>query len=236
NLGEEVAVQLLARSRPLAVAAGVLIALALIPGLPKASFLFVALVLGGAAYANRRELAADAKVAEPVAPAAAELAEPATSVDPLGVEVGYALVALVDEARGGTLLTRVRAIRRQIASETGLLVPPVHVADNLQLGPRVYTILVKGVEVARGELYTDRLLAINPGTVTQTVEGIATREPAFGLPAVWVPQDQRDRAIAAGYTVVDPTTAVSTHLSEVVRMFLPDLLTRQQTKDLIDRV
>ncbi len=236
NLGEEVAVQLLARSRPLAVAAGVLIALALIPGLPKASFLFVALVLGGAAYANRRELAADAKVVEPVAPATAELTEPATSVDPLGVEVGYALVALVDEARGGTLLTRVRAIRRQIASETGLLVPPVHVADNLQLGPRVYTILVKGVEVARGELYTDRLLAINPGTVTQTVEGIATREPAFGLPAVWVPQDQRDRAIAAGYTVVDPTTAISTHLSEVVRMFLPDLLTRQQTKDLIDRV
>jgi flagellar biosynthesis protein FlhA len=236
NLGEEVAVQLLARSRPLAVAAGVLVALAMIPGLPKVSFLFVALVLGGAAWANRRELAADAPAA-PATPANAESADAvAGTVDPLGVEVGYALVTLVDETRGGTLLNRVRAIRRQIATETGLLVPPVHVSDNLQLGPRVYTILVKGVEVARGELYTDRLLAINPGTVTQAVEGISAREPAFGLPAVWIAQDRRDPALAAGYTVVDPTTAVSTHLSEVIRTFLPDLLTRQQTKDMIDRV
>jgi flagellar biosynthesis protein FlhA len=234
NLGEEVAVQLLARSRPLAVAAAVLVGLALIPGLPKFSFIFVALVLGGAAWANRRELAPDVPAAA-AKPSSAD-SDPVTTVDPLGVEVGYALVTLVDEARGGTLLTRVRAIRRQIATETGLLVPPVHVADNLQLGPRVYTILVKGVEVARGELYTDRLLAINPGTVTQAVEGISAREPAFGLPAVWVAQDRRDQALAAGYTVVDPTTAVSTHLSEVIRTFLPDLLTRQQTKDMIDRV
>jgi flagellar biosynthesis protein FlhA len=231
NLGEEVAVQLLARSRPLAVAAGVLVALALIPGLPKASFLFVALVLGGAAWANRRELEPGSAAAPP-----SDAVDQIATVDPLGVEVGYALVSLVDESRGGTLLNRVRAIRRQIANETGLLVPPVHVSDNLQLGPRVYTILVKGVEVARGELYTDRLLAINPGTVTQAVEGISAREPAFGLPAVWVAQDRRDQALAAGYTVVDPTTAVSTHLSEVIRTFLPDLLSRQQTKDMIDRV
>jgi flagellar biosynthesis protein FlhA len=117
-----------------------------------------------------------------------------------------------------------------------MVVPAVRVADNLQLGPRTYTLLVKGVEVARGELLTDRLLAINPGTVQRQIEGVATREPAFGLPAVWIAQDQRDTAIAAGYTVVDPTTAVSTHLSEVIRTFLPDLLTRQQTKDLIDHV
>ncbi len=130
-----------------------------------------------------------------------------TTVDPLGIEVGYALVTIADEARGGTLLSRVRAIRRQIATETGMLVPPVHVADNLQLGPRVYAILVKGVEVARGELYTDRLLAINPGMVSTALDGIAAREPAFGLPAVWLAQDRRDQAISAGYTVVDPTTA-----------------------------
>jgi flagellar biosynthesis protein FlhA len=235
NLGEDVATQLLARSRPLAVAAGVLVMLALIPGLPKFSFLFVALVLGGAAWANRRELPADTPAPD-ATPASADAVDPVTTVDPLGIEVGYALVTLVDEARGGTLLSRVRAIRRQIATETGLLVPPVHVSDNLQLGPRAYSILVKGVEVARGELYTDRLLAINPGTVTQAVDGISAREPAFGLPAVWIAQDRRDQAIAAGYTVVDPTTAVSTHLSEVIRTFLPDLLTRQQTKDMIDRV
>jgi len=234
HLGEEVAVQLLARSRPLAVAAGVLVGLALIPGLPKFSFLLVAAVLGGAAYANRSESAA---APPPAAPSATnDAVEAVVSVDPLGIEVGYALVTIVDEKQGGTLLNRVRSIRKQIANETGMVVPPVHVADNLQLGPRTYTILVKGVEVARGELFTERLLAINPGTVSTALEGVSTREPAFGLPAVWTSQDKRDAALAAGYTVVDPTTAISTHLSEVIRTFLPELLTRQQTKDLIDRV
>jgi flagellar biosynthesis protein FlhA len=109
---------------------------------------------------------------------AADKSDVTGTVDPLGVEVGYALVGVVDEKQGGTFLTRVRSIRRQIAAETGMVVPPVHVADNLQLGPRTYTILVKGVEVARGELLTDRLLAINPGTVQRTIEGVNTREPA----------------------------------------------------------
>src|SRR5262245_18670218 len=238
NLGEEVATQLLARSKPLAVAACVLIGLALIPGLPKVSFLLVASVLGAAAYANRRSGsdAAAAATADAVLPEKTESADIVGAVDPLGVEVGYALVSVVDERQGGTFLSRVRSIRRQIAQETGMVVPPVHVADNLQLGPRTYTILVKGTEVARGELLTDRLLALNPGTVQRTIEGMSTREPAFGLPAVWIAQSQRDAAMAAGYTVVDPTTAISTHLSEVIRTFLPDLLTRQQTKDLIDQV
>ena len=235
HLGEEVATQLLARSRPLAVAAGVLVLLAAIPGLPKLPFLLVASVLGIAAYLNRESAKPEATPEEaPAAPP--DAIEAVVSVDPLGIEVGYALVTIVDEKQGGTLLGRVRAIRRQIAAETGMVVPPVHVADNLQLGPRAYAILVKGVEVARGELHTDRLLAINPGTVRSTVEGLPTREPAFGLPAVWIATDRRDQALAAGYTVVDPTTAISTHLSEVIRSFLPDLLTRQHTKDLIDRL
>lgn len=235
NLGEEVAMQLLTQSRPLAVASAVLTLMALIPGLPKLPFLFVAVILAGAAYANRKSAAAptpepDAAVAKP------DAIDPVVSVDPLGIEVGYALVTIVDEKQNGTLLGRLRSIRRQIASETGMVVPPVHVADNLQLGPRTYAILVKGVEVARGELLTDRLLAINPGTVTTPVDGTPTREPAFGLPAVWISQDKRDQAITAGYTVVDPTTAISTHLSEIIRSFLPDLLTRQQTKELIDQL
>jgi flagellar biosynthesis protein FlhA len=236
HLGEEVATQLLARSRPLAVAATVLVGMALIPGLPKFSFIFTALILGGAAYANRRDAAPAETPSEPTSVPARDAPDTIAAVDPLGIEVGYALVTIVDEARGGTLLNRVRAIRRQIASETGMVVPPVHVADNLQLGPRVYALLVKGVEVARGELFTERLLAINPGMVTRPIEGVSAKEPAFGLPAVWIPQDQRDAAIGAGYTVVDPTTALSTHLSEIIRTFLPDLLTRQQTKDLIDQV
>jgi flagellar biosynthesis protein FlhA len=234
NLGEEVADQLLARSRPLAVAAGVLVALALIPGLPKFSFITVALLLGAAAYVNRKVTDADATAVVPApAPDAIDVG---VSIDPLSIEVGYALVSLVDEKQGGTLLNRVRAIRRQIATDTGVVVPPVHVADNLQLPPRSYSILVKGVEVARGDLFADRLLAINPGTADIVLEGTPTSEPAFGLPAVWIGQDQRDRAAAAGFTVVDATTALSTHLSETVRVYLPDLLTRQQTKDLVDRV
>jgi flagellar biosynthesis protein FlhA len=234
-LGEEVATQLLTRARPLAVGAATLVLLAAVPGLPKLAFLTVGGALALAAWLNRASAAAPA--AEPDLPAlpAAEVPDVAP-VDPLGVEVGYALIALVDEKQGGTLLSRIRSIRKQIASDSGLVVPPVHVADNLQLGPRTYAILVKGVEVARGELMPDRLLAINPGTATTTVEGIATREPAFGLPAFWVTGEQRDRASGAGYTVVDPTTALSTHLSEMVRSFLPDLLSRQQTKELLDKV
>ena len=216
NLGEDVAVQLLARSRPLAVAGAVLVGLALIPGLPKFSFLLVAALMGAAAYANRASGDApksDAAESAPTPSSATEALEAATAIDPLAVEVGYALVSLVDEKQGGTLLNRVRAIRRQVATETGIVVPSVHVADNLQLPPRAYAVLVKGVEVARGELYAERLLAINPGGVGISLDGVQTREPAFGLPATWIMQDQREKATAAGFTVVDPTTALSTHLS-----------------------
>mgnify|MGYP000915462179 CR=1 FL=1 len=239
HLGEEVAVQLLARSRPLAVGAAVLLGLALIPGLPKFSFLLIAAVMGAAAYANRSAAepgGAETPEAATAPSSAAEALEAATAIDPLAVEVGYALVSLVDEKQGGTLLNRVRAIRRQVATETGIVVPSVHVADNLQLPPRAYAVLVKGVEVARGELYADRLLAINPGGVGISLDGVQTREPAFGLPATWILHEHREKATAAGFTVVDPTTALSTHLSETIRTFLPDLLTRQQTKELVDRV
>ncbi len=234
HLGEEVAGQLFAQPRALGMAAGVLTLLALVPGLPTLPFLFVAGALGFAAYAHA-SAPEEAESAATPAPAT-DVLEGAVTVDALSVEVGYALIALVDERQGGTLLTRVRSIRKQIASDTGMVVPAVHIADNLQLGPRAYTILVKGVEVARGELYPDRLLAINPGTATTPIDGIATREPAFSLPAWWIAADHRDRASAAGYTVVDPTTALSTHLSETIRTFLPDLLGRQQTKDMVDRV
>ncbi len=235
HLGDEVAAQLLARWRPLAAAAGALVLLALIPGLPKFAFFVVALLLGGAAYVTRGRAVQPVEKTEAPAPAP-DVLDGAVNIDPLSVEVGYALVPLVDEAQGGTLLARIRSVRRQVATETGVVVPAVHVADNLQLGPRQYTLLVKGTEVARGELFADRLLAINPGTAGGGLEGVATREPAFGLPAIWIATGERDRAAAAGYTVVDPTTALSTHLSEIMRVFLPELLTRQQTKELVDRV
>jgi len=234
SLGEEIAGQLFAQPQTLGMASGVLVLLALVPGLPTLPFLLVASMLGIAAYAHVTPAPPEEAAAAPAPPA--DPLESAITVDPLSVEVGYALISLVDERQGGTLLTRVRSIRKQIAADTGIVVPAVHIADNLQLGPRAYAILVKGVEVARGELYPDRLLAINPGTASSTVDGIATREPAFGLPAWWIALEGRDRASSAGYTVVDPTTALSTHLSETIRTFLPDLLGRQQTKDMVDRV
>ena len=234
NLGEEVAVQLLARARPLAVAAAALTGLALIPGLPKVSFLIVAVLLGAAAFANRDAAVAAVEPATPDKPAS-ESDIPA-AVDPLSIEIGYALVALADERQGGSLLQRLRGIRRQIATETGIVVPTVHVADNLQLGPRSYSVLLKGIEVAKGELLPDRLMAINPGTASRPIEGTPTKEPAFGLPAWWIPVSMRDQAAAAGYTVVDPTTALATHMSETIRTYLPDLLTRQHTKEMVDRV
>src|SRR5688500_5744982 len=237
HLGDEVATQLFARARPLGVAAGLLVVLAAIPGLPKLAFLTVAAMLGAAAYAVRQvPEASQQPAADAAAPVSPEAVDTPIGVEPLGVEVGYALVGLVDEKQGGTLLSRVRAIRRQIATETGVIVPPVRIADNLQLGPRGYTILVKGTEVARGELYADRLLAINPGTASRTLEGVQTREPAFGLPALWVNTEQRDAATSAGYTVVDATTALSTHLSETIRTCLPDLLSRQQTQEMHDQL
>ncbi len=235
HLGEDVAAQLLARPRSLGIASAVLFGLGAIPAIPFFPFFIVALVLGSAAIANRGE---PERPEQPEAPPATEeeSLQAVIDVDPLGVEVGYGLISLVDEKQGGSMLARIRAIRRQIAGETGVVVPPVRVTDNLQLGPRTYTLLVKGVEVARGELYPDRFLAINPGTATQELDGSPTKEPAFGLPAWWVDSDQREVASKAGYTVVDPTTAASTHLSETVRAFLPDLLTRQQVKDMIDHV
>lgn len=234
HLGDEVAMQLFARPRPLAIGAGVLAGLALIPGLPKVAFLVVAAVLGAAAWAVR-----DVERPEPEKAPGDGLPDvdgPVVGVDALSIEVGYALVGLVDEKQGGTLLSRVRAIRRQVGQETGIVVPAVRIADNLQLGPRMYALLIKGVEVARGEVYPDRVLAIDPGTVGTPLDGVQTKEPAFGLPATWIPADQRDSAAAAGYTVVDATTTVSTHLSEVIRSFLPDLLSRQQVKEMLDVV
>ena len=238
HLGEEVAEQLFAQPKPLAAGAAALTFLALIPGLPKLAFLSVAGVLAAGAWAMRTSVNRDAAAAAEEADAvpAADGPDTVSPVDPLSIEVGYALVALVDEKQGGTLLSRVRAIRRQIAQETGVVVAAVRIADNLQLGPRGYSILIKGVEVARGELYAERLLAINPGGATRPLDGVKTQEPAFGLPAIWISPELRDAASSSGYTVVDPTTALSTHLSETIRTFLPDLLSRQQVKEMVDAV
>jgi flagellar biosynthesis protein FlhA len=240
SMGEDMSSQLLINPRPLIISAGVLGLLGILPGMPHLAFLLLSAGAGAAGYLSLQlqERTADeaaASAAEPAKPANAEpeKIEALLKLDTLALEVGYGLIPLVSS--GDTFLGRVREIRRQIAMNLGIIVPPVHITDNLQLAPREYAILLKGERIARGELYPESLLAIDPGAVREQIEGISTTDPAFGMPAVWLRQtDARDRALAAGYTVVDPTTVVCTHLSEVIKRYSPDLLGRQETRALLD--
>ena len=242
SMGEEMSTQLLINPRPLLIASGVLAFLGILPGMPHIAFLFLAAVAAGIGYLSRQQLQQSeaqeqARAAEVSQPAAAaeppERIESLLKLDALALEVGYGLIPLVSS--GDSFLARVREIRRQIALYLGIIVPPVHVTDNLQLAPREYAILLKGERVARGELHIEGFLAIDSGAVREKIDGIQTTDPAFGMPAVWIRRDDaRDRAMAAGYTVVDPTTVVCTHLSEVIKRYAPELLGRQETRALLD--
>jgi flagellar biosynthesis protein FlhA len=157
-------------------------------------------------------------------------------MDSLAVEIGYGLIGIVDVQQGGDFLNRIRSIRKQTAQDMGVIVPPVNVSDNLKLGPKEYSILLKGIEIARGELVIDKLMAINPGNVSGEIDGIATKEPTFGLPAFWITKDKRERAQLMNYTVVDPPTVLATHLTEMIRNYAYELVGRQDVKALIDFV
>jgi flagellar biosynthesis protein FlhA len=157
-------------------------------------------------------------------------------LDIMELEVGYGLIPLVDEEQNGDLLDRIRSIRQQLALEMGVVVPPLHVRDNLQLKAGAYSILIKGNEVAHGELMIDYLLAMDPGDVKKPIDGIETREPAFNLPAIWIPSSRREEAQFAGYSVVDISTVIATHLTEVIRSHAEELLGRQEVQKLIDNL
>src|SRR3989475_5978921 len=241
SMGQEVSTQLFSNAKPVYFGSGIVAGLGLIPGFPKFSFFFLAGTLGFIAFtlskaAKQRELAS-ANDATPKNNA--ETSEKATSVlkiDSLAIEIGYGLVGIVDVQQGGDFLNRIRSIRKQIAQDLGIIVPPVNITDNLKLGPRQYSILLKGVEIARGELMPDKFLAINPGSVTETISGTPTTEPTFGLPAFWITKDNRERAQMLKYTVVDPATVLATHLTETIRSHAYELLGRQEVKALIDYV
>jgi flagellar biosynthesis protein FlhA len=236
SLGIDLTSQLLPRSRPLWIVAGAMLILGLIPGLPKLSFFLMA---GLIALLARRARKVDAvKSAEPIQTAPAgkpqEQLESLTRLDELALEVGYGLVPLVDEAQGGQLLNRIRALRRHLATQLGFIVPSVHITDNLQLNPREYVVRLRGVEIARWEMAQDCLLAISSEASAQPIEGRDTREPAFNVPAKWIAPGQRERALAAGYAVVDQTSVIATHLAELIKQHAHELLTRQETKRLLD--
>jgi flagellar biosynthesis protein FlhA len=180
----------------------------------------------------------DAKPAEVVSskkkPEAQQQIETLLKLDEIGLEVGYGLVPLVDQAQGGQLLQRIRALRRHLALQLGFLVPSVHITDNLKLKPREYVVLLRGVQVAKWEMQQDRLLAISSEAAAQPIEGIPTNEPAFGAAALWIVPGLQEHALATGYAVVDQTSVLATHLAEIIRQYAHELLTRQESKRLLD--
>ncbi len=244
NMGEELSSQLGAQPKVLGIAAGMMAFLAMIPGLPKFSFALLAGIFGALAYIINKTSTEQQQVKEEEAKAqeqAAAAPKPEDvssllSVDPLELEIGYNLIPLVDTNQGGDLLNRITLIRRQMAIDLGLIVPPIRIRDNIQLHPSTYLVKIKGVEIDRYELIPDQFLAMNPGTVTTPIAGIEVREPAFGLPAVWINQSMRERAELAGYTVVDPSTVIATHLTEIVRRNSHEILGRQELQSLLDTV
>ena len=236
DLGGEMTKQLLTSSKSVGIAAGILLALGLVPGLPHLAFL----VLGGVVAWMAYHLHQQEQIQEPVAPTpvASKADEGVTKVVPLDlmeVQVGYGLIGLVEGTQGTALLDRIKALRRQFAEAMGFVVPPIHIRDNLQLRPNEYAIILKGVEVAKAEVLPGHLLAIDPGTGQRgLVQGIPTKEPAFGLPAIWVPEAGREQAQIAGYTVVDASSAIATHLSELIKRHGHELLGRQEVQALLD--
>ncbi|WP_447972086.1 flagellar biosynthesis protein FlhA [Nitrospira sp. Kam-Ns4a] len=238
SLGEDIARQVLVSPKALWTAAGVLLGLGLIPGLPHAAFLALGGLVAWPAYelARRERARAAAARAEPVGRGPELVATPAP-LDLLEIQVGYGLIGLVDGEQGGVLLERIKGLRRQTAADLGFLVPPVHIRDNLQLRPNEYAILLKGVELVRGEVLPGHVLAINPGTAdSQAVQGLPTKEPAFGLPALWVPDAGREQAQLAGYTVVDVSSVITTHLAELIKRHAHELIGRQEVQALLDEL
>jgi len=238
RLGAEFRKQIFSNSQPLLLAAGVLLALAALPGLPKLPFLLLSSGAGAVGWnMRRREAAALPEAAAQAKPKpAADNPEALMRVETLAIEVGLGLVGLVEGAQESPLLRRISAIRKQLATDLGYLLPPVRVTDNLSLRGREYVISMKGVEIARYELPQGRELAIPGGRVDPAVEGQPTREPAFGISALWIPPERAERARSSGYTVVDPVSVLGTHLSELVRRHAHELFSRQDAKRLLDRV
>ena len=242
DISQQFVSQLFTNPRLLALTAAIIGMLGLIPGMPNFVFLLLAATLGALAWKmdHQQQTAKPVVVAPPPKAAAPESQEASWNdvapLDVLGLEVGYRLIPLVDKAQDGELLRRIRGIRKKFAQEIGFLVAPVHIRDNLELKPNAYRILLKGVEIGRGEAFPGNFLAINPGRVAGQLAGTATKDPAFGLPAIWIEAALRDQAQAYGYTVVDASTVTATHLNHLILSHAAELLGRQEAQALLDHL
>jgi flagellar biosynthesis protein FlhA len=239
DLGSDISGQILRQPRAPMIAGGIIAIMGLVPGMPKLPFFVIGgifFLLGRAMKAQfDRDAHAAATAVEPApAPQPGDVAIGALSIDPLELTIGFGLVPLVDQKAGGTLLARVGVVRRQIATELGMVIAPVRIHDDVTLDSHEYAIKVRGGEVARTRIIPGHRLAMNPGDAVPGIAGIATVEPAFGLPAVWIEDGARAEAEALGYTVVDPESVIVTHLTETIRRHADELLTRQETKKLLD--
>ena len=244
NMGVDFGEQLTRYPRALAVASGMLALFGLVPGLPALPFWIVAALVGFMAYQSqkaqrrRKGLA----LAEATAKEEAELAEAAPrtedllTVDPLKIELGYGLIPLADPKQGGDLLTRIQIIRQQMATKMGFVVPVIRLVDNMRLRPNEYRVRLREAIIATYELMPDYFLAMNPGLAEEDIEGIPTTEPAFGLPAKWVSRQDRDRAERLGYTIVEPSAVLATHLTELIAVHAEELLTREDVQDLVNHL
>jgi flagellar biosynthesis protein FlhA len=245
DMSQQVARQMLGQPKALAVSAGILAVMGVIPGMPNFAFLAMAALSGGGAWllklkadevARRPEPSADAPQAALPAEQRELSWDDVEAVDPIGLEVGYRLIPLVDKAQGGELMGRIKGVRKKLSEELGFLVPAVHIRDNLDLGPNSYRIMVQGVPVGEAEVFPDRDLAINPGTVAGPVPGITTKDPAFGLDAVWIERARREQAQIQGYTVVDGGTVIATHLSQLLQAQGHELLGHEEVQQILNRL
>jgi len=245
DMSEQIQDQMLATPKALGTTAGIVGFMGLIPGMPNLAFLSFAAVAGGGAYwiyiKQQKEEVAAVQSGPELEPAAevkpADLSwDDVQSVDILGLEVGYRLIPMVDQAQNGQLLDRVKGVRRKVSQELGFLVPPVHIRDNLDLKPNEYRVMLMGVPTGEGEVFPDKEMAINPGQVFGEVPGIQTKDPTFGLDAVWIDQNDQDQAQALGYTVVDASTVVATHISQIIQDYAFELFGHDETQQLLDKL
>jgi len=243
NLGHDLTDQLFNNPRVFFIVSGVLALMGFVPGLPLIPFLSLGTIcfIIGYILQSTEKHAAESQVTNQEEQEKEEVRKPENivsllQIDTMELEIGYSLIPMVDVSQGGDLLDRVVMIRRQCALELGLIVPTIRIRDNIQLKPNIYVIKLKGIEIAKGELLLDHYLAMNPGTVFEEISGIETVEPAFGLPALWIQESNREDAELAGYTVVDPVSVLATHLTEVIKSHADEVLGRQEVQTLIDAV
>ena len=242
DMGQQVLSQLFQNPKSLGVTAGILFVMGIIPGMPHFAFLFLAALSGAGAYYIQQQQAKPVtkevpleKVEQP--PESRELSwDDVTPVDTIGLEVGYRLIPMVDKDQGGQLMARIKGVRKKLSQELGFLVPAVHIRDNLELPPNGYRITLMGVSVGEADIQPDKDMAINPGQVYGTIQGVETKDPAFDLDALWIEGSQRDQAQTLGYTVVDSNTVIATHLSQLLQTHANELLGHEEVQHLLDKL